>query len=276
MKGSIRIGAAICCALLTLAMISGASGQEGGGRPQDAGMGHGMMPPHPPEQAEMQYAAGCLFLLQGETLTKFDAGTLKVTGACTLSGDAATQPAAGGEARKPLAAGPTLLLTSGADENAMLLVVAGGTFYRIQVSDLTLAVKKTLPVAQPAQTTPNVGNDAQDMRPGGPPPEDALRLDGGGDNGAADGGPGGAVGAGADMGAGGGPPDAGPDGGAPGGTGRPGGRGMQPPPARPTYLLHDNILYLLSGKQLLAIDTRTGEVQTQSISAGKAAVKPHE
>lgn len=267
MKRHIYIGATVITALLTVLLLTGASGQGGGGRPQSGGgMNRGAMPP-PPAQVEMQFAAGNLFILQGTTLTKYDATTLKVTGSCALSGDAATATVTGQRAQA-LPPAPSLLIVTGADENAALLVVAGGTFYRILASDMTVAVKKALPVAQ------NIATMA------GGPTDEPKQMGAGDAGGPDDGGPANGMLGEPDGGQMDGPPEGGPPapgegqpGGAVGRQGMSAGRaiGMPPMATRPSYLLHDNTLFLLNGSQLLAINTLTGEVLSQATVAGSKA-----
>jgi len=167
-----------------------------------------------------------------------------------------------------------LLLISGTDENAAVLVVAGGSFYRIQAADMTVAVKKTLPVVQ--KTAAIVGGNGEQNQPHAGANIDANGEADGAPLAGFDGGPAMApIGApeGGEMGV---APDGGvgtADGQGGGQVGRPpAGQGM-PPMTPPTYLLHDNTLFLLSGSQLLAINTLTGDIQSQATLTVNQAAK---
>jgi hypothetical protein len=315
MKRINLIGIAITTAVLGL--VTGAWAQwDGGGAPQGGNGpwrggpggngGPGMMMP-PPTPAVMQYGAGSLFVLQGWTLARYDATSLKQLGSVQLGKGGARMPAAGERANGMPMMGmpPAAFLITGDAAKAEVLVVAGDTFYRINAAeDMTIAVKTTLPPARSGmggmgQRRPMARGEQNAPgapgQPGGPDGEQAAPGGGPGDNGGNDAGPDNAPGGGpGDMGGNNGGPDNGPagvPGGMGGNDGGPGngpgggpggfagdprmGRGMMmmmtPPPQPPQVTLHENTLYVLRASQILAIDITSGKVTAQGATPGKPA-----
>ena len=222
--------------------------QQAGGQP---GQPNGM-PPKRPQLPVMHAGVSGLFVLEGTTLTKYDAATLKQLGNLQLVENIAAKAdaTAGNNAGRPkmgqTSDGAFLVVKIDNTEN--LLVIAGDQFTRITAQDFKVAVKQALPVAQMAPP------------PGGPEGPD---------------GPGAPA---ANAGKTGGKIEkafaAGPDGnnepqGGPGGAPNGAQQGMRPPPPAqaPTLELFNNILYVLRGNQLLAIDVTTGTVLAQGTTS---------
>ena len=212
----------------TIAM--GQDGSRGGAQGRPGGPGREEMAS--PPAAVVQYAGNNVYLLNGFTLTRHDAQTLKQTGSVTL--EAATPPATeGAEGQPPFQPRP-FLLTAGEGNAASVIVIAGDTFYRISAKDMKVVVKSTLPAVQrPARQA-----DAQGAREAQrPAPGQGMR---GERQGA--GGPGGQRG------------QMGPQG---------GGMGRGAMMGGPAPEIHNGTLYLHRGGQLLAINTDTGKVTGQ-------------
>lgn len=252
MKRVTIIGSLAVGTLLLVALITSAFGQpDPNTQPgQRAGDGQRMRPPQLPP-ITMKFGAGSLFVLQGLTLAKYDADTVKPAGVVNLVDNIAqpTAPANGAGMRPMRPPLPGLLLIVGEDADANVLIVSGDNFFRLQASDLKVLVKATLP-AQPQPQAPADGQGGLGMPPPGNPP-DAVGPDG------APGGPAGGPGM---------------MGGPGGGPGMMGGPGM-PQAAQPVPELHGNTLYLVRGTQLLALDITTGKVTgkaTTPITPAKA------
>lgn|GEM_PF-2314825 len=131
-----------------------APGMRGGRGPGGGGMGQmgGPMMPGGPRRLLMHAEDGNLYVLQGNKLVKYTGSELKEQGTVTLDQV--------NDDRPRLGAGPADFLINGND----VLLVAGGTFYRIDGKAMKIAKQVELPVPDA---------DEQDgMRlPFGPPPQ---------------------------------------------------------------------------------------------------------
>ncbi|MHB9134552.1 MAG: hypothetical protein ACYDBB_26055 [Armatimonadota bacterium] len=246
MKHITLIGIAIATAVLGLGLVTGAWAQREGGGPQGGPGGNGRPPMPPPQHASMQYGANGLFVLQGVTLTKYDAGSLKQSGSVQLGNAAGQQvaPDRNANGMPPMGPPPAVAFLITAGKKAEVLAIAGDTFYRINAQDMTVTVKSSLPALQVGQGRPD--NQA------------APR--GGGNAQGGTGRPGGQHQAG--------PGGGGPNGAGPGGNnGGPGMHRMQPP----QLTLQGDTLYVLRAHQLLAIDIASGKVAAQGATPGKPA-----
>lgn len=235
MKTRSWMGLAVATAMvLGLATVGFAQfgGQQGG---QQGGPQGGPPPGGPP--AVMHSGAQGVYVLTGNTLTRYDAATLAVKGTLTLGAQTTTpragRRAEGGQRPQPPAPG-TFLVSSDASAD-MLLVVLGDTYYAVAGDPLKIMAQ----IALPAGTPP--GN--QQGEPGRPQLQGQGRGPGG-----QQGGPGGQQG-------------------GPGGQ-----QGMGPggPPPLPMLELRDGTLYVLRGHQLAAIDTVKQVLLAQAVMAAPA------
>lgn len=233
------------------------AGDAPGGNPPLPPDGMQAGPPPPMPGMVVLHAGNTgLFLLEGNQLTKFDAGTLKIVKTLSL-GDAPAAPPAANNAVNAQGAGPNaggpppmsngpsgstfLLAANGAGET--ILAIVGNNFYLVDAQAFTIVKTTALPKPQ---IGPRPGGAGGDQPVGLPPAANA--------NGNARQGQGGMPG----MGPGGGMPGMGP-GGMPGQRGA----GIQ-------LELSGNTLYVVRGNQLLALSTRTGELLAQGTTPLKA------
>ncbi len=222
--GSVMTGVLVLAGITTLAFGQRSERQaptsEGAGDRPAMRM---MLPPPPPL---LEVVGENLFVLRGQTLTKYKADTLTQQGAVKLAASATGQALTGPDGRHPMAG--SLLLTTGSGKTAAVLVISGNTFYRLRASDLAIAAKATLP-APPAPPHGAGGPVDQQGRTGGRSEMGGMQGRSGGSGGD-------------------------------GGFGRPGGPGR---PGQASAKLAGHTLYLQRGPQLLAIDATTGTVTGQ-------------
>ena len=150
-------------AVLAAATISSgviAQGPGGPGRPGDGGM---MMPP-PPPAILMKAGTNGLFVLAGPSLIKYDATTLKQQAVLELAKPKDGQSSTDSQDRPPMPPmlSANMMLTSGADNTTLVLIVIGNKFYSIDAATLSIKAQATLPKLQ----MPELGGD--NARPDGP------------------------------------------------------------------------------------------------------------
>ena len=209
------VGLTSLAVVLTGSYVSAQRGPGPGG-PGGPGM---MPPPH----AMMKVSADGVFVLAGPTLVKYNASTLKQEGTLQLL-EKRNEPGVQGEGPQmpPPPPGPAQMLIA---PDALVLIVAGDQFFRLDAATMQVKAKGALP----RPTGPGDGNMPPMPGPGMPPPP--------GQGPGMEGGPG--------M-----PPfPRGP---------------MGPPPALPTMELLGKTLYVQRGPQIVAINVNDGKVIAQA------------
>ncbi len=221
----------IIASVLTLCIATVAFAQLGnddkGPQGQDKHQG-------PPPKAKQVMDSGVtgVYILDGPNFTKFDSATLVQSGQLEL-GITADKPVDTTDTDKSMLPPPMpipgdfKIYNPSDSASEYLLVVVGDTFYKIDGSSFTVAVKTLLPEIQKPKIK-DVENKGDEMQPDGPGP--------------------------------GIPQDGGPDMGGPGmGRPGPGGPGM-PRPAPPKLDLNGDVLYILRGHNLTAINVTDGSI----------------
>ena len=153
----IGIGWAAIAAILLAAWIGGVVvAQQGPGPGGPGGPGGPIGPPMGPPLIMKAGAAG-VFVLFGDTLTKYDAA-LAQKGSLKLGDQGATQD----PQRPPMPMPTIMLLTPGASEK--VLVFIGDRFFSIDAASLSVTAKATLP---PMPTPPPPGDNPNPPGDGG-------------------------------------------------------------------------------------------------------------
>lgn len=250
MKKGMLYGVLAVSGLLAVAVTTGFAQQFGNRQGQgQGGPGGGMqMPP----RLEMKTTATGVYVLQGNVLTRYTAGTLQKDGQATFAEPTVTKQTTDQQAPpRPMVADFTITDTA-------VLAVIGNDFYNLDVKTLAVKAKATLPEPpQPPQAGPN-GQGQGDRQQGGPGGGQGMRGGPGGGQGM-QGGPGG------EQGMRGGPGGGQGMRGGPGGPNGPMGQQMQ-------LTATGNTLYVLRGPQLLAVDIATGNV-TGTVTMAKPEAK---